>query len=79
MRHIKKTTAILLVLFVYITVTAAYFLPRNADISEVEKWIAVGVSYAILAALWWVLKHKLFMGNRYSLSENDFIPEARKK
>ena len=58
MRHIKKTTAILLVLFVYITVTAAYVLPRNADISEVEKWIAVGVSYAILAALWWVLKHK---------------------
>ena len=28
---------------------------------------------------WWVLKHKLFMGNHYSLSENDFIPEAGRK
>ena len=53
----KESTAIWLVLFIYITATAAYFLPRNADISEVEKWIAVGVSYGILAALWWVLKH----------------------
>ena len=53
----KKSTAIWLVLVIYITATAAYFLPRNADISEVEKWIAVGVSYGILAALWWVLKH----------------------
>lgn len=58
MRHIKKSTAILLGLFLYITATAAYFLPRNMEISEAEKWIAVGVSYAILIALWWVLKHK---------------------
>lgn len=28
---------------------------------------------------WWVVKHKIFMGNRYRLSENAFIPEARKE
>ena len=68
MRHIKKSTAILLALFLYITATAAYFLPRNADISEAEKWVAVGVSYAILIALWWAQKHKEQMhGNDHSL------------
>ncbi len=69
MKHIKKSTVILLALFLYITVTAAYFLPRNMEISEAEKWIAVGVSYTILLALWWVLKHKEQMhGNDHSMN-----------
>jgi hypothetical protein len=25
---------------------------------------------------WWVLKHKLFMGNRYRLEENEFVMQA---
>lgn len=26
---------------------------------------------------WWIAKHKLFMGNRYRLSENKFIPDEK--
>lgn len=64
MKPIKKSTIILLALFIYITATAAYFLPRNAEISEIEKWITVIVSYCILAALWWILKHKEQIQNK---------------
>ena len=27
---------------------------------------------------WWVVKHKIFKGGKYSLSENKFIKEAKK-
>jgi len=34
---------------------------------------APAMKQRIWVPAWWVLKHKLFMGNRYSLAENDFI------
>lgn len=37
---------------------AIYFLPRNSEISNTEKWATIGVSYVIIVLLWWVLRKK---------------------
>ena len=38
-----------------------YFFPRNSEMSDAEKWTIVGVSYALLAALWFLLKRKFWI------------------
>lgn len=58
MKKIKKSTGLTLALFVYVTATAAYFLPRNTEISETEKYVTVITSYVIVLVLWLVLRKK---------------------
>lgn len=58
MKKLKKSTVLPLILFVYVTATAAYLLPRNHEISSTEKWVTVGASYLIVLALWWLLRKK---------------------
>ncbi|WP_276879170.1 hypothetical protein [Bacteroides heparinolyticus] len=58
MKKIKKSTGLTLALLVYVTATAAYFLPRNTEISETEKYITVITSYVIVLVLWLVLRKK---------------------
>lgn len=58
MKKIKKSTGLTLALFVYVTATAVYFLPRNTEISETEKYVTVVVSYVIVLVLWLVLRKK---------------------
>lgn len=58
MKKIKKSAGLALALLIYVTVTAAYFLPRNTEISDTEKYVTVAVSYIIVIALWLVLRKK---------------------
>lgn len=58
MKKIKKSTGLGLALFIYVSATAAYFLPRNTEISDMEKYITVIVSYIIVFVLWLVLRKK---------------------
>lgn len=58
MKKIKKSTGLTLALLIYVTATAAYFLPRNTEISNTEKYVTVSVSYIIVMALWLVLRKK---------------------
>ncbi|AVM52384.1 hypothetical protein JN06_02004 [Bacteroides zoogleoformans] len=58
MRKIKKSTGLIGALFVYVTITAAYFLPRNTEISATEKYVTVAASYVIVLLLWLVLRKK---------------------
>lgn len=58
MKRIKKSTGLTLALLVYVSVTAAYFLPRNTEISNTEKYITVAASYIIVLVLWLVLRKK---------------------
>ena len=58
MKKIKKSTGLILALFVYVTITAAYFLPRNTEISSTEKYVTIAVSYVIVLVLWLVLRKK---------------------
>ena len=55
MRKFRKSTWMPLALLVYTTAMAVYFLPKNSEISETEKWVTFGASYGIIALLWYVL------------------------
>lgn len=58
MKKLKKSSALSLALLIYITATAAYFLPRNTEISVTEKYLIVVASYVIVLLLWLVLRQK---------------------
>ena len=58
MKKFKKSTGLTLALLIYVTATAAYFLPRNTEISNTEKYVTVAVSYVIVLVLWLVLRKK---------------------
>ena len=58
MRKFRKSTWMPLALLVYTTAMAIYFLPKNTEISETEKWVTFGASYLIIGLLWYVLRPK---------------------
>ncbi len=58
MKRFRKSVIMPLALFIYTTVMAIYFIPRNHEMNDTEKWVTVGVSYLIIALLWWVLRKK---------------------
>lgn len=53
MKKIKKSTGLTLALLIYV-----YFLPRNTEISDTEKYVTVAASYLIVFVLWLVLRKK---------------------
>ena len=57
-RRFKKSVWMPLILFIYTTGMAVYFLPRNTEISDMHKWATIGISYVILALLSFVLRKK---------------------
>ena len=58
MKKLKKSTGLTVALLIYVYATAAYFLPRNTEISNTEKYVTVIASYVIVLALWLVLRKK---------------------
>lgn len=56
MKKLKKSTGLTIALLIYVSATAAYFLPRNTEISNTEKYVTVIASYVIVLALWLVLR-----------------------
>lgn len=60
----RKSTVICLAFLVYITLTAAYLLPRNTELSNFEKWGTVLGSYGVVVLLWLVLRRKEAMRKR---------------
>ena len=71
----RKSTWMPLALLVYTTGMAAYFLPKNSEISDTEKWVTFGASYVIIGLLWCVLRLK---ENRME-KRNKEIEETYKK
>ena len=57
-KKIKKSTRMPLALLAYTTGMAIYFLPKNSEISDTEKWTTFGASYLIIGLLWYVLRMK---------------------
>ena len=58
MEKLKKSTWVTLALLIYVSVTAAYLLPRNTEVSDTEKYITLAISYVIVFILWLVLRQK---------------------
>ena len=58
MKKLKKSTWMPLALLVYTTAMAVYFLPKNSEISNTEKWVTFGASFVIIGVLWYVLRLK---------------------
>ena len=58
MKKLKKSTGLTVALLIYVSATAASFLPRNTEISNTEKYVTVIASYVIVLALWLVLRKK---------------------
>ena len=58
MRKYRKSTWLPVALLVYTTAMAVYFIPRNTEISDMEKYMTVGLSYVIIALLWFILRKK---------------------
>lgn len=58
MKKLKKSTGLTVALLIYVSATAAYFLPRNTEISNTEKYVTVIASYVIVLALWLVCAKK---------------------
>ena len=71
----RKSTWMPLALLVYTTAMAAYFLPKNSEIRDTEKWVTFGASYVIIGLLWYVLRLK---ENRME-KRNKEIEETYKK
>lgn len=63
-KKIRKSTWMALALGVYVTAMAVYFLPRNTEISDTEKYVTLGASYVIVLALWLVLRRKELLQER---------------
>lgn len=71
MKRLKKSTGLTLALLIYVSATAAYFLPRNTEISNTEKYVTVAVSYIIVLVLWLVLRKKEELQRRRQEEDRD--------
>ncbi|NMA73179.1 MAG: hypothetical protein GX963_03265 [Bacteroidales bacterium] len=58
MRKKRKSTWVFIALFIYVTFMMFYLIPKNHEASDLEKYITIAVSYAIIFLLWWVLRRK---------------------
>lgn len=65
-KRMKKSVWMPLILFIYTTGMAVYFLPRNTQISDMEKWGTIGMSYVIIALLWFVLRKREKQMEKYN-------------
>lgn len=64
MKRFKRSVWLPLVLFLYTTGMAVYFLPRNTEISPAEKYATIGAAYVIIIVLWLLLRQKEKMAAR---------------
>ncbi len=58
MRFFKNHTITVAILFIYTTGMYIYLFPRNHEMSNTEKWSIIGVSYAVLILLWFLMRRR---------------------
>ena len=75
MKKYKKSTWLTTLLFIYVTAMAIYFVPRNTQTGDLEKYLTGAASYLIRALLWYVLRRK----ERLAAEREKDIEENSKK
>ncbi len=58
MRFIKNPNITIAILAIYTAIMYIYLFPKNTEMTNLEKWATVGVSVAILALLWFLLRRR---------------------
>ncbi|MDE5677136.1 MAG: hypothetical protein K2G02_01375 [Phocaeicola sp.] len=58
MRKFRMSTCLSVTLFVYTTLVTIFFIPYNVEMTKLEKWLTVILSYVIIMILWVVLRKK---------------------
>lgn len=58
MRFIKNPNIAIAVLSIYTAIMYIILFPRNTEMSNTEKWVTVGISVAVLALLWVLLRRR---------------------
>lgn len=58
MRFFKNPNTTVAILAVYTAIMYIYLFPRNAEMSNAEKWATVGASAVMLALLWFLLRRR---------------------
>lgn len=83
MKKFKKSTGLTVALLIYVSATAAYFLPRNTEISNTEKYVTVIVRMSLyLCCGWCFVKKKSYSGNvvkRIGQNKNNYSLKNRNK
>ena len=64
MKKYKKPLWISLLLFVYVTGMAIYFVPRNMEMTVKEKMLTIAVSYLLVVAVGAVLLFREKLRNK---------------
>lgn len=72
MKKIRKSTGVALAFLIYVSVTAAYLLPRNTEVSLTEKIITVAVSYASSSFFGWCFGKRNKCANAAKKTNNLF-------
>ena len=72
MKKIKKSTGVAIAFLIYVSVTAAYLLPRNTEVGQTEKILTVVGSYVIVLLLWLVLRRRNKCVNAVKKTNNLF-------
>ena len=58
MRFFRNPNVTIAIFAVYMAVMYIILLPKNNEMSTVEKWVNVGVSVVVLALLWVLLRKR---------------------
>ena len=65
MKKYKKQLLISLLLLVYVSGMAIYFVPRNTEMTVTEKIVTIAVSYLLVVAVGVVLLFREKLRNKY--------------
>lgn len=58
MKFFRNPNVTIAIFAVYTAAMYAIFMPKNNEMSDTEKWITAGVSAAVLALLWVLLRKR---------------------
>lgn len=78
MRFFRNPNVTIALFAVYTAVMYIIFMPRNTEMSVTEKWVTGGVSVAVLALLWVLLRKREKLRREREREMNEKKEERRR-